>query len=147
MMRAIKVSGDTLSWEAYEAPSEVPENHVAIDIAWTAINRADLMQKAGVYPPPPGASDIPGLEAAGTADCRSLLRVMPHAESKAGTTVEKASEASEATPASLAFATGSASTGSAVGSAAGRRPGPAPWPRVPGTPGFFFCGAARKISR
>ena len=66
MMRAIKVSGDTLSWEAYEAPSEVPENHVAIDIAWTAINRADLMQKAGVYPPPPGASDILGLEVSGT---------------------------------------------------------------------------------
>lgn len=66
MMRAIKISGDTLSWEAYEAPSEVPESHVAIDIAWTAINRADLMQRAGVYPPPPGASDILGLEVSGT---------------------------------------------------------------------------------
>ena len=66
MMRAITISGDTLSWEAYDIPSEVPEHHVAIDVAWTAINRADLMQRAGVYPPPPGASEILGLEVSGT---------------------------------------------------------------------------------
>ncbi|MFK7847534.1 MAG: NAD(P)H-quinone oxidoreductase [Rhodothermales bacterium] len=34
----------------------------------TALNRADLMQRNGVYPPPPGASDILGLEMAGTVE-------------------------------------------------------------------------------
>jgi putative PIG3 family NAD(P)H quinone oxidoreductase len=66
MHKAIRVNGQSLSWEDCEPVSEVPENHVAIDIAWTAVNRADLMQRAGVYPPPPGASDILGLEVSGT---------------------------------------------------------------------------------
>ncbi|MDI9245083.1 NAD(P)H-quinone oxidoreductase [Marinobacter sp. CHS3-4] len=65
MTKAIRINGDALSWEDCEPISEVPEGHVAIDIAWTAVNRADLMQRAGVYPPPPGASDILGLEASG----------------------------------------------------------------------------------
>ena len=66
MMKAIKVVGDELQWEPAEAPAELPEGHVRIDVAWTAINRADLMQRAGAYPPPPGASDILGLEVSGT---------------------------------------------------------------------------------
>ncbi|MFL1455464.1 NAD(P)H-quinone oxidoreductase [Marinobacter sp. GN3S48] len=65
-MKAIKVVGDALNWETCDAPTELPENHVSIDVAWTAINRADLMQRAGVYPPPPGASEILGLEVSGT---------------------------------------------------------------------------------
>ncbi|MGI8433786.1 MAG: NAD(P)H-quinone oxidoreductase [Nocardioidaceae bacterium] len=39
---------------------------VVIDIVATAVNRADLMQREGRYPPPPGASDVLGLECAGT---------------------------------------------------------------------------------
>ena len=39
---------------------------VVLDVAATAVNRADLMQREGHYPPPPGASLLPGLEAAGT---------------------------------------------------------------------------------
>lgn len=39
---------------------------VVIDIVASAVNRADLMQRQGHYPPPPGASDILGLECAGT---------------------------------------------------------------------------------
>lgn len=66
MMKAIKVVGETLSWGECDAPSELPEDHVSINVAWTAINRADLMQRAGVYPPPPGASEILGLEVSGT---------------------------------------------------------------------------------
>lgn len=66
MMKAIKVVGDELQWAPAEAPAELPEGHVRIDVAWTAINRADLMQRAGAYPPPPGASDILGLEVSGT---------------------------------------------------------------------------------
>lgn len=39
---------------------------VLIEIAAAGINRADVMQRQGLYPPPAGASDIPGLEVAGT---------------------------------------------------------------------------------
>lgn len=46
-------------------PSPGP-GEVLLDVAATAVNRADLMQRAGRYPPPPGASEILGLEAAGT---------------------------------------------------------------------------------
>jgi putative PIG3 family NAD(P)H quinone oxidoreductase len=38
---------------------------VVIDIAATAVNRADTLQRQGYYPPPPGASDIIGLECSG----------------------------------------------------------------------------------
>lgn len=49
-----------------EAPDpEVLANDVLIDVKAAGLNRADLMQRAGLYPPPPGASDILGLEAAG----------------------------------------------------------------------------------
>ncbi|HEY6983965.1 NAD(P)H-quinone oxidoreductase [Reyranella sp.] len=37
-----------------------------IKVAASGVNRPDLAQRAGSYPPPPGASDLPGLEAAGT---------------------------------------------------------------------------------
>jgi putative PIG3 family NAD(P)H quinone oxidoreductase len=39
---------------------------VLIEVAATAVNRADLLQRAGNYPPPPGASEIIGLECSGT---------------------------------------------------------------------------------
>ena len=39
---------------------------ILIKVAATGVNRPDLAQRAGHYPPPPGASDLPGLEAAGT---------------------------------------------------------------------------------
>ena len=38
---------------------------ILIKVAGAGVNRPDLMQRAGEYPPPPGASDIPGLEIAG----------------------------------------------------------------------------------
>lgn len=41
------------------------ENEVLIDVHATAVNRADLLQRRGLYPPPPEASDILGLECAG----------------------------------------------------------------------------------
>jgi NADPH2:quinone reductase len=49
-----------------EAP--VPEpgaGQVLIEVAAAGINRPDCLQRKGVYPPPPGETDIPGLEAAG----------------------------------------------------------------------------------
>jgi len=41
-------------------------HQVLIKVAAAGVNRPDVMQRRGVYPPPPGASDIPGLEIAGT---------------------------------------------------------------------------------
>ena len=37
-----------------------------VKVAAAGVNRADVMQRAGNYPPPPGASDVPGLEVSGT---------------------------------------------------------------------------------
>lgn len=49
-----------------EVPDPVPDSgEVVIHVHATAVNRADLMQRAGNYPPPPGASEIIGLECAG----------------------------------------------------------------------------------
>ena len=39
---------------------------VLVQVAAAGVNRADVMQREGRYPPPPGASDIPGLELSGT---------------------------------------------------------------------------------
>lgn len=47
-------------------PPQLSAGEVLIDVAATAVNRADVMQRQGKYPPPPGASDILGLECAGT---------------------------------------------------------------------------------
>lgn len=50
-----------------ERPVPVPAiNEVLIQVAAAGVNRPDIMQRKGLYPPPPGASDIPGLEIAGT---------------------------------------------------------------------------------
>jgi NADPH:quinone reductase len=42
------------------------ENQVLIRVSHAGINRPDVIQRQGFYPPPPGASPIPGLEVAGT---------------------------------------------------------------------------------
>ncbi|MEQ8818164.1 MAG: NAD(P)H-quinone oxidoreductase [Thalassobaculum sp.] len=42
------------------------EGEVLVKVAFAGVNRPDCLQRAGGYPPPPGASDIPGLEIAGT---------------------------------------------------------------------------------
>ena len=55
---------DVLGWG--EVPdAELPPGHVLVDVAASAVNRADLLQRQGFYPPPPGASDILGLECSG----------------------------------------------------------------------------------
>src|ERR1700729_3506495 len=53
---------------AVERPLPVPgggEGEVLIAVAAAGVNRPDVLQRLGEYPPPPGASDIPGLEIAG----------------------------------------------------------------------------------
>ncbi|HLM75038.1 MAG TPA: NAD(P)H-quinone oxidoreductase [Polyangiaceae bacterium] len=48
---------------------EIPFGHVRVRVAFAGVNRADLLQRAGFYPAPPGVpADIPGLEYAGTID-------------------------------------------------------------------------------
>jgi putative PIG3 family NAD(P)H quinone oxidoreductase len=63
-LKAIQVQDKTLSW-VETAEEACGPGQVRIQIAATAINRADLLQAAGGYPPPPGASPILGLECAG----------------------------------------------------------------------------------
>jgi len=54
----------TLGWA--EQPNPVPgPGEVLIEVAASAVNRADLLQAAGHYPPPPGASPILGMECSG----------------------------------------------------------------------------------
>lgn len=56
---------DVLEWT--EVPDPVAgEGEVVIEVAASAVNRADLLQRQGNYPPPPGASEIIGLECSGT---------------------------------------------------------------------------------
>ena len=55
---------EVLHW--LEVPDPVPgPGEVVIDVAASGVNRADLMQRQGLYPPPPGAPPYPGLECAG----------------------------------------------------------------------------------
>lgn len=66
-MKATLIAGDgsgNLSWGDAPAPTAGPHD-VVVDVHATAVNRADLLQRRGFYPPPPGESEILGLEAAG----------------------------------------------------------------------------------
>lgn len=67
-MRAIVIrepgGPEVLSLEEVPEPW-LGEGQVAIDVRATALNRADLLQRRGLYPPPRGESEIPGLECAG----------------------------------------------------------------------------------
>jgi putative PIG3 family NAD(P)H quinone oxidoreductase len=67
-MKAIVIQADQenkpLAWQEVPAPA-YSADEVLVDIYATALNRADLAQRAGHYPPPPGASPILGLEMAG----------------------------------------------------------------------------------
>lgn len=67
-MHAIVVAADQqLVWS--EVPTPEPGPHeVRISVAAAGVNRADLLQRAGRYPPPPGASKLLGLECSGTVD-------------------------------------------------------------------------------
>src|SRR2546430_5378959 len=55
---------DVLVPQTRPAPSPGAEE-VLVKVAAAGVNRPDVMQRQGLYPPPPGASEIPGLEIAG----------------------------------------------------------------------------------
>src|SRR5918997_2684474 len=68
-MRAITITeyGRPEVLHLAEQPDPRPgPGEVLIDVAATAVNRADLLQRQGRYAPPPGISEIIGLECAGT---------------------------------------------------------------------------------
>ena len=56
---------EVLQWAAVEDPQPGP-SEVVIDVTAAGVNRADLMQREGHYPPPPGAPVYLGLECSGT---------------------------------------------------------------------------------
>ena len=67
-MKAVRVlePGGPEKLQLLELPDPVPgPGEIAIDIHASALNRADLLQRRGLYPPPPGTTDILGMECAG----------------------------------------------------------------------------------
>ncbi|WP_294006902.1 NAD(P)H-quinone oxidoreductase [Sphingomonas sp.] len=68
-MRAVEITapGGPEVLRLGQRPTPQPgTNEMLIRVAAAGVNRPDVLQRKGVYPPPPGASDIPGLEVAGT---------------------------------------------------------------------------------
>ncbi len=68
-MRCIEISrpGGPDVLRLAQRPDPVPgPGEVLIAVAAAGVNRPDVLQRQGAYPPPPGASDLPGLEVAGT---------------------------------------------------------------------------------
>ncbi|CAA9412270.1 MAG: Quinone oxidoreductase [uncultured Quadrisphaera sp.] len=68
-MRAIvaRSPGGPEVLELAEVPDPVPgPGEVLVDVVAAGVNRADLLQRRGLYPPPPGASEVLGLEVSGT---------------------------------------------------------------------------------
>jgi NADPH2:quinone reductase len=69
VMRAVEVAapGGPDQLRLVSRPTPRPgKGEVLIKVASAGVNRPDVLQRMGLYPPPPGASDIPGLEVAGT---------------------------------------------------------------------------------
>jgi putative PIG3 family NAD(P)H quinone oxidoreductase len=68
LVKAVRCSGagdvDVLRWSQYDDPVPGP-GEVLIEVAASAVNRADLLQRLGFYPPPPGITDTLGLECSG----------------------------------------------------------------------------------
>jgi NADPH:quinone reductase-like Zn-dependent oxidoreductase len=76
-MRAAVITGGRI--EVEERPEPVAgEDEVLIRVRAAGVNGADLSQRAGRYPPPPGVTDVPGLECAGeTGDGSRVMALLP----------------------------------------------------------------------
>jgi putative PIG3 family NAD(P)H quinone oxidoreductase len=67
MYAIVAESADRLVWQ--EVPDVTPSNgEVLVKVSAAGVNRADLLQAAGLYPPPPGASDVLGMEVSGVIE-------------------------------------------------------------------------------
>ena len=67
-MRAVEISrpgGPEVLQQVTRPVPQAGHGQVVIRVAWAGVNRPDALQRAGSYNPPPGASDLPGLEVAG----------------------------------------------------------------------------------
>lgn len=68
IMKAVEIRGyggpEVLTLVDRPIPRPGP-NEVLIEVSASGVNRPDVLQRQGVYPPPPGASELPGLEVAG----------------------------------------------------------------------------------
>ncbi|MBO28754.1 MAG: NAD(P)H-quinone oxidoreductase [Rhodobacteraceae bacterium] len=77
-MRVIEITksgGPDVLKEAERPRPEPGQGQVVIKVAYAGVNRPDALQRAGMYAPPPTASDLPGLEASG-----EVVSVGPGAE-------------------------------------------------------------------
>lgn len=82
-MKAVRVlePGGPEKLTLVDVPAPEPSaGEIAIDIHASALNRADLLQRRGLYPPPPGTTDILGLECAGVVSqlgpgCTGQVRI------------------------------------------------------------------------
>ena len=71
MMRAVEITkpGGPEVLVLGQRPMPVPgHGQVLIKVAYAGVNRPDALQRAGMYAPPPGASDLPGLECSGVIE-------------------------------------------------------------------------------
>lgn len=69
MMTAIEITtpGGPEVLQPCQRPTPVPAlGEVLVKVAFAGVNRPDVVQRKGLYPPPAGASDLPGLEVSGT---------------------------------------------------------------------------------
>ena len=67
-IRLVGSNGGPEALEPVELPlpwSELGDNHVLIKVAAAGVNRPDVLQRQGRYPPPAGHSPLPGLEVSG----------------------------------------------------------------------------------
>src|SRR5581483_6491481 len=64
-----------MEWAVVPDPTPT-EHEVLVEVAASAVNRADLLQVAGFYPPPPGAPPYPGLECSGVAEGRDVCALL-----------------------------------------------------------------------
>jgi putative PIG3 family NAD(P)H quinone oxidoreductase len=72
-MRAVEIAragGPEVLVPARRPVPAAAAGEIVIAVRATGVNRPDLLQREGRYPPPPGASDLPGLEVAGTVAAR-----------------------------------------------------------------------------
>lgn len=67
MYGIVAESADRLSWQQVPDVTAGPDD-VLIKVTAAGVNRADLLQAAGLYPPPPGASELLGMEVSGVIE-------------------------------------------------------------------------------
>ena len=76
-MRAVQFTPggpENLTLEQVDIP-KLRSKEVLVKVCATAVNRADTLQRRGLYPPPAGESHILGLEAAGIVDSAGNARI------------------------------------------------------------------------